>query len=110
LGNAEAAAFASRLRHNSAPRYHFEVISFYANERLLAPIADGQVLAAPTDSPVVQARIAVDLAVRLLEKQPVAKMVSPQIIMLDRSNVGRLNVSLLVPPDGQWMIRQNLPD
>jgi protein TorT len=110
LGNAEAAAFASRLRHNSAPRYHFEVISFYANERLLAPIADGRVLAAPTDSPVVQARIAVDLAVRLLEKQPVAKMVSPQIIMLDRSNVGRLNVSLLVPPDGQWMIRQNLPD
>lgn len=110
LGNAEAAAFASRLRHNTAPRYHFEVISFYVNERLLAPIAEGQVLAAPTDSPVVQARIAVDLAVRVLEKQAVARMVSPQILMLDRDNVRQLKVSRVVPPDGQWMIRQNLPD
>ncbi len=110
LGNAEAAAFASRLRHNSAPRYHFAVISFYASERLLGPIADGQVLAAPTDSPVLQARIAVDLAVRVLEKQAVARMVSPQILMLDRDNVRQLKVSRVVPPAGQWMIRQDLPD
>ena len=110
VGNAEAAAFASRLRHNSGPRFHFETLSFYTNERLLEPIAQGQVLAAPTDSPVVQARIAVDMAVRLLEKQPVAKWVSPQIIMLDRDTVGGLDLSVLVPPNGQWMIRRNLPD
>jgi protein TorT len=110
LGNAEAAAFASRLGHNSAPRYHFKVISFYANERLLEPIADGQVLAAPTDSPVVQARIAVDLAVRLLEKQAVAKWVSPQIIMLDKSTVRGVDLGVLIAPNGQWMIRRDLPD
>ncbi|GLK86996.1 TMAO reductase system periplasmic protein TorT [Pseudomonas turukhanskensis] len=110
LGNAEAAAFASRLRHNSAPRYHFKVLSFYANERLLEPIAEGQVLAAPTDSPVVQARIAVDLAVRMLEKQQVPRMISPQIIMLDRSTVRQLDLGVLMAPSGQWMIRQDLPD
>ncbi|MEN0107477.1 MAG: TMAO reductase system periplasmic protein TorT [Pseudomonas sp.] len=110
LGNAEAAAFASRLGHNSAPRYHFKVLSFYANERLLEPIAEGQVLAAPTDSPVVQARIAVDMAVRLLEKQAVANWVHPQIIVLDRNNVRALDLSVLIPPNGQWMIRQDLPD
>lgn len=109
LGNAEAAAFASRLRHNSGTRYHFEVLSFYTNERLLEPIAEGQVLAAPTDSPVIQARIAIDLAVRLLEKQAVPKMISPRIIMLDQASVKQLNVSQLVPPQGQWMIRQPLP-
>lgn len=109
LGNAEAAAFASRLRHNSGTRYHFEVLSFYTNERLLQPIAEGQVLAAPTDSPVIQARIAVDLAVRLLEKQAVASLISPRIIMLDKRNVKQLDPSRLVPPQGQWMIRQPLP-
>lgn len=110
LGNAEAAAFASRLRANSAPRFHFEVISFYANERLLGPIAEGLVLAAPTDSPVVQARIAVDLAVRVLEKQAVARWVSPQILMLDRGSVGGVDLGRVVSPQGQWMIRQELPD
>ena len=109
LGNAEAAAFAARLRHNSGTRYHFDVLSFYTNERLLEPIAEGQVLAAPTDSPVIQARIALDLAVRLLEKQAVPTLISPRIIMLDKASVKQLKVSRLVPPQGQWMIRQPLP-
>ncbi|MGG5874231.1 hypothetical protein ACQ4LH_21505, partial [Pseudomonas peli] len=48
----------------------------------------------PTDSPVLQARIAVDLAVRALEGRAHARRVSPMIEMLDQVSLEQV-LSLL---------------
>ncbi|MEK1908390.1 MAG: TMAO reductase system periplasmic protein TorT [Pseudomonas sp.] len=111
LGNAEAAGFAAQLVQSAGPRYRAtQVMASYATERILEQIKEGYILAAPTDSPVLQARIAVDLAVRILEDQPHAQLVSPQIEMLDQSSLQRFDISRLMPPSGHWMVRQELSD
>lgn len=110
LGNAEAAAFAGQLVRSAGSRYKAQVVSLYATERILEAIADGVVLASPTDSPVVQARVAVDLAVRALEGRSSPKRVSPRIEVIDKSSLQRFDISRLMPPSGHWMIRQDLPE
>ncbi|BAN46124.1 TMAO reductase system periplasmic protein TorT [Metapseudomonas resinovorans] len=110
IGNAEAAAFAGQLVRSSGGRYKAEVVSLYATERVLEAIAEGTVQASPTDSPVIQARIAVDLAVRLLEGRQVPGQVSPRIEMIDQANLKNFDISRLMPPSGHWMIRQELPE
>ncbi|MDH4582277.1 TMAO reductase system periplasmic protein TorT [Pseudomonas sp. BN415] len=110
LGNAEAAAFAGHLVRAGGGRYKAKVVSLYATERVLEAIADGTVLASPTDSPVIQARVAVDLAVRVLEGKPSPKRVSPRIEVIDKENLKHFDISHLMPPSGHWMIRQELPD
>ncbi|BAU72036.1 TMAO reductase system periplasmic protein TorT [Metapseudomonas furukawaii] len=110
LGNAEAAAFAGQLVRTGGQRYKAQVVSLYATERVLEAIADGTVLAAPTDSPVIQARVAVDLAVRALEGKGMPERVSPRIEVIDKRSLGRFDISHLMPPSGHWMIRQELPE
>ncbi|WP_457788682.1 TMAO reductase system periplasmic protein TorT [Pseudomonas sp. PL-6] len=107
IGNAEAAAFAAQLVHNLGVRA--EVLAFYATERVLEQIGEGQMLAAPTDSPVIQARIALDLAVRGLQGEALPARVGPRIEMLDRASLARFDIGRLMPPEGHWMIRQELP-
>ena len=108
IANAEAAAFAAQLVRNIGS--DTQVLSFYASERVLEQIREGQVLAAPTDSPVIQARIALDLAVRGLQGEKLPQLVSPQIKMLDADSLDRFDLGRLMPPEGHWMIRQELPD
>ena len=108
IANAEAAAFAAQLVRNIGSET--QVLSFYATERVLEQIREGQVLAAPTDSPVIQARIALDLAVRGLQGEKLPQLVSPQIKMLDADSLDRFDLGRLMPPEGHWMIRQELPD
>ncbi|MCY1284129.1 Periplasmic protein TorT [compost metagenome] len=110
LGNAEAAAFAAQLVRAKGSRYKARVVSLYATERVLEAIAEGSILAAPTDSPVIQARVAVDLAVRALEGKQLPRRVSPRIEVIDRDNLKRFDISRLMPPSGHWMIRQELPE
>lgn len=108
IGNAEAAAFAAQLARNVGSQA--QVLSFYATERVLEQIHEGQVLAAPTDSPVIQARVALDLAVRALQGEKVPQLVSPKIEMLDVAALEHFDLGRLMPPEGHWMIRQELPD
>lgn len=109
LGNAEAAGFAAQLVQTSGARYATQVLATYTTERIVEQIRDGFILAAPTDSPVLQARIAVDLAIRALEGKPHARLVSPRIEMLDQRRLPDFDISRLMPPTEHWMIRRELP-
>ena len=84
------------------------VMAYYANPEVVRLIQAGQLLAAATDSPVIQARISIDLALRILEKQPYARQVSPQIRILDQHNINQLPLQQIIAPKQQWMIRQPL--
>lgn len=109
LGNAEAAGFAAQLVQTSGNQYRARVLATYTTERIIEQIRDGFILAAPTDSPVLQARIAIDLAVRALEDKPHPRRVSPLIEMLDQRSLQRFDISRLMPPEDHWMIRRELP-
>ena len=108
IGNAEAALFAAELaRSTGSPT---RILSLYATDRVLQQISAGRLLATPTDAPVVQARIAMDLAVRGLRGEPLPQQVSPQIEMLDQNSLKNFDLRRLAPPEGYRMLRQELPD
>jgi protein TorT len=48
---------------------------------------------------VVQGRIAVDQAVRILEGKPYLKHVGPKLFVIDSSNVNSFDRSLAIAPD-----------
>ena len=86
------------------------VLAYYATEPVIELIRSGRLLAAPSDAPVIQARIAVDLAVRILEQQPYARQVSPVIEILDAKTLPGYDLTRLLPPKDQWLIQQPLPN
>ncbi|MDX5371603.1 MAG: TMAO reductase system periplasmic protein TorT [Pseudomonadaceae bacterium] len=110
LGNAEAAGFAAQLVLGAGEHRGTQVLAFYVTERIIEQIREGFILAAPSDSPVHQARIAIDFAVRALERQPHPREVGPLIEMLDRDALESFDISRLMPPEGHWMIRRDLPE
>jgi protein TorT len=86
------------------------VVAYYANPAVIDMLQTGQISAAVTDSPVIQARIAIDLAVRLLQKEQVPKHIGPKIEVLDATTLGQYPLNRLLPPDEQWIIRRELLD
>lgn len=86
------------------------IVAYYANPGLIEMLQMQQIAAAATDSPVLQARIAVDLAVRSLQGEKVPKRVSPQIEILTPANLADFDLTRLLPPDEQWIIRRELLD
>ena len=63
-----------------------KLLSFYMTEGVYEGIAHGRIMASPADSMVIQGRIAIDQAVRLLEGKEVTKHVGPKIFVVDSSN------------------------
>jgi protein TorT len=77
-----------------------KVVAYYFTPGVYENIKAGKVLAAPTDSAVIQGRIAIDQAVRILEGKPYEKHVGPALYMIDSSNVGTFDYpSSLAPAD-----------
>jgi protein TorT len=85
-----------------------QLVAYYSNPDVVALLKERRIAAAATDSPVLQARIAVDLAIRLLQQQPVPQRISPRIQMLTPDNLAQYNLQQLLPPDEQWIIRRDL--
>ena len=63
-------------------------------------IRRGQILAAPTNSAVIQGRIAIDQAVRILEGKDYLKHVGPALYVIDESNIETFDRSSTLAPDG----------
>jgi len=77
-----------------------KVIAYYFTPGVYENIKAGRVMAAPTDSAVVQGRVSIDQAVRILEGKPYLKHVGPKIYMIDKSNINSFDyASSLAPAD-----------
>ncbi len=85
-----------------------QLVAYYSNPDVVELLREGRIAAAATDSPVLQARIAVDLAIRLLQQQQVPARVGPSIQILTPDNLSQYNLQQLLPPDEQWIIRREL--
>jgi protein TorT len=64
-----------------------QLVSFYITPGVFEGIQKGRIMASPADSMVVQGRIAIDQAVRLLEGKDLIKHVGPKIFVVDKDNI-----------------------
>ena len=83
-------------------RGKINIISTYFTHNVFRGIKRGHILAAPTDSPVLQGRIAIDQAVRILEGKLTEPHLSPRILMIDEYNVGQFDTTNSLAPASFW--------
>lgn len=76
------------------------VLSYYYGPGVHQGIKRGTIIAAPTDSPVIQARMAVDTMVRILENKPYFRHDAPRIEVVDRTNQRAWDASTTLAPRG----------
>lgn len=77
-----------------------DLLAFYMTPGVYTGIQRGFILAAPADSMVVQGRIAIDQAVRILEGKDHIKHVGPKIFVVDPENIGDVERTNILPPEG----------
>ena len=76
-----------------------KIVSYYFTPGVDQGIRRGQILAAPTDSAVIQGRVAIDQAVRILEGKDYLKHVGPALYVIDKSNIETFDRSSSLAPD-----------
>ena len=76
-----------------------KIMSYYFTPGVFRGIKRGQILAAPTDSAVIQGRVAIDQAVRILEGKPYEKHVGPALYVIDSENVDSFDRGSSLAPD-----------
>ncbi len=94
---AEAAVQELRRRKQSDS---IQVIAYYFAPAVHRGIQRNVITAAPSDVPGLQARLAVDVAVRALEKKPHPKHLSAAIQLIDAANVNTVDLSGSLAPEG----------
>ena len=77
-----------------------KVVSYYFTPGVDQGIKRKQILAAPTDSTVIQGRIAIDQAVRILEGHDYHKHVGPALYVVTTDNHGDFDPSSTLAPTG----------
>ncbi len=75
------------------------ILAFYLTPGVWTGIERGFITAAPADSMVIQARMAVDQAVRILEGKDVIKHVGPRIFVINQDNIAETDRSTVLPPE-----------
>ncbi len=75
-----------------------KIMSYYFTPGVYQGIKRGQIMAAPTDSTVIQGRIAIDQAVRILEGKEYQKHVGPKLSVIDKSNVNTFDRDSALAP------------
>ncbi|KIN78756.1 TMAO reductase system periplasmic protein TorT [Sulfitobacter mediterraneus] len=77
-----------------------DLLAFYMTPGVYTGIERGFILAAPADSMVIQGRVAIDQAVRILEGKDFVQHVGPEIFVVDPTNIGEVERTNILPPDG----------
>jgi len=100
VGTGVTAEVAVKILRNRKLNKRIQIISYYLTPNVYRDILRGKVVASPTDSTVIQGRIAVDQLVRILEKKPYSKHVGPILYVLDRDNINEFDRKSMLAPSG----------
>jgi protein TorT len=100
VGTAVTAVAAVRTLRSRGLTDRVKVMAYYFTPEVYRGIKRGHILGAPTDSPVIQGRIAVDQLVRILEHRAFMKQVGPRIHVIDSSNINTFDRATSLAPDG----------
>ncbi len=77
-----------------------KVLAYYFGPGVYRGLKRGAIVAAPSDLQVIQARIAMDQAVRILEGKPYLKHVGPVVVVTDKESVDDFDLSTSLAPKG----------
>jgi protein TorT len=100
VGTAVTAEAAMSILRSRGLQTQIKVLSFYYGPGVHKGIRRGAILAATTDSPVLQARMAVDTMTRMLENKPYFKHVAPEVIVIDQATLRQWDSSTTLAPRG----------
>ncbi|MBU2643941.1 TMAO reductase system periplasmic protein TorT [bacterium] len=100
VGTAVTAEAATSIVRSRGLTNKVKILSYYFTPGVYQGIKQGRILAAPTDSTVIQGRIAIDLAVRILEYRPYQQHVGPKLYVIDPQNINSFDHASTLPPDG----------
>jgi len=76
------------------------LLAYYYSPGVHRGIRRGWIVAAPTDQPAIQARIALNQIVRVLEKRPFLRHVATKVRVVDHANMPDFDSSGTLPPSG----------
>jgi len=99
-GTAPTAEAAVAILRKRGLEQQIKVLSFYFSPGVYRGIRRGDIVAAATDSQGLAARIAVDLLVRILDKQEYMTHVGPKVAIIDGSNVRGWDPRMTLAPRG----------
>ncbi|MEN8806110.1 MAG: TMAO reductase system periplasmic protein TorT [Desulfobacterales bacterium] len=100
VGTAVTAEAAVKILRRRGLADRIKILSYYYSPGVDRGIRRGGITAAPTDLTVLQARIAVDVMVRILENKPYYKHVAPRVTVVDRDNIRTWDSSTTLAPRG----------
>lgn len=98
VGNAMMAEAAVSILRERGLEGRIGIASTYLTPGVYRGIVRRKILASPTDSPVVQARLSIDQAVCILEKRPFEKHMGPVIKILTQDNLDEVPPEESMPP------------
>lgn len=98
VGSAPTADAAVSILRAQGRANHVQVLADYFTHGTFREINRGKVVAAPTDSPPLQGRIAIDQAIRAIEGTLRYRHVGPPVEVIDRSNVQSLDLERSLAP------------
>src|SRR5215472_17413768 len=99
VGTSPTAEAATGLLKDRGLEGKIKVLAYYFTPPVYQGIKDGTILAAPTDSAVIQGRIAIDQVVRILEGKEYVKHVGPALYVIDSKNVNSFDKGSSLAPD-----------
>ncbi|TPN20836.1 TMAO reductase system periplasmic protein TorT [Mesorhizobium sp. B2-3-3] len=99
VGTAPTAEAAVQVLKQRGLSDKIKVVSYYITPSIYDAIVKKEILAAPTDLAVVQARIAVDQAIRILEKKDYIKHAGPKLTVIDQENAASFDPYSSVAPN-----------
>jgi len=99
-GTAVTAEAAVKILRRRGLADRIKILSYYYSPGVHRSIRRGDITAAPSDLTVLQARIAVDVMVRILEKKDYYKHVAPKVMVVDRDNIRTWDTSTTLAPRG----------
>lgn len=100
VGTAVTAEAAVKILRRRGLADRIKILSYYYSPGIQRGIRRGDITAAPSDLTVLQARIAVDVMVRILEKKDYYKHVAPKVTVVDRDNIRSWDSSTTLAPRG----------
>jgi protein TorT len=100
VGTAVTAEAAVKILRRRGLADRIKILSYYFSPGVHRSIRRGDITAAPSDLTVLQARIAVDVMVRILEKRHYYKHVAPRVTVVDRDNIRTWDTSTTLAPRG----------
>lgn len=98
IGNGMMAEAAVSVLRERGLEGKIEIASTYLTPGVYRGVLRHKILAAPTDSPVIQGRLSIDQAVEILERRRYDKHIGPVIQVIDRNNLDRIDPEESMPP------------